>query len=364
MSDQNPVEEQYIPDDEPLAEKPSMKVVPGETERRRDSRSLFAPIVLIAAGVFFLLDNLGIINALDWQAALQYWPVALIFIGLNVLVVQLRRPLGTFLSLLVSLAAVAVFGFLLLRGAPADALRSLGVELPASDLRQESFNLTPGVAETAEVTIRMGNYPALVAAGEGGDLISGTIWTRSGLDMQPGSEGDDHITVEVGELPSGPTLNIAEWSNEDHTWTFFLSPDLPIDLTLDAGNAPLTADLAALTLSDLVIDGGNSATTAALPAGDYDVRIDGGNGRVGVSLPDGPREVRVDGGNGGVDLTLPQGVAARVEYDNGNGGVRVDGRFERVAGNNDEGVYETAGYRAGEGVLLIIETGNGSVRIE
>ena len=357
MSEQSPIPE------EPVTDKPGMKVVPVEAERRRESRSLFAPIVLIAAGVFFLLDNLGLISALDWQSALQYWPLALIFLGLNVLVVQFRRPLGTLLSLLVALAAVVVFGFLLLRGAPADALRSLGVELPASELREEAFNLTPGAAETAEVTIRLGNYPARVQAGDGGDLIAGTIWTRSGLDMTPGSEGDDHITVEVGELPSGPTLNIAEWTNEDHTWSFYLSPDLPIDLTLDAGNAPLTADLAALALSDLFIDGGNSATTAALPSGDYDVRINGGNGRVDVSLPDGAREVRVDGGNGGVDLTLPQGVAARVEYDTGNGGVRVDGRFERVSGDNDEGAYETAGYGSGEGILLIIETGNGGVEI-
>ena len=359
MSEQQPIYE------EPKEEKSSMKVAPASPERRRDSRSAFAPIVLIAAGVFFLLDNLGVIDALDWRAALQYWPLALIFLGLNVLVVQFRRPLGTILSALVALAAVATFGWLLLRGSPVSALRSLGIELPAAaDVREETFALTPGAAETAEVTIRLGNYPARVEDGDGGDLISGTIWTRSGVDMQPGSEGDDHITVEVGELPSGPTFNFGDWTNEDHTWEFFLSPDLPIDLTLDAGNAPLTADLEALTLSYLTIDGGNSSTTAELPGGDYDVRIDGGNGRVDVALPDGAREVRVDGGNGGIDLTLPQGVEARVEYDTGNGGVTVDSRFDRVQGDNDEGVYETAGYSAGEGVLLIIETGNGSVRIE
>jgi hypothetical protein len=350
---------------EPVADRPTMKVVPGEPERRRDSRSLFAPIVLIAGGVLFLLDNLGLIANLNWQAALQYWPVALIFLGLNVLVVQFRRPLGTILSLLVALAAVVVFGFLLVRGAPVDALRSFGIEAPAAaDLREESFNLTPGAAETAEVTIHLGNYPSHIEAGDGADLIAGTIWTRTALDMRPGSEGDSHITVEVGEEPGGLTLNFADWTSEARTWEFFLSPELPIDLTLDAGNAPLTADLAALALSNLVIDGGNSSTTAGLPDGDYDIRIDGGNGRLDVALPaGGGREVRVDGGNGGIDLVLPQGVEARVEYNRGNGGVHVDGRFERVAGDNDEGAYETAGYRAGQGVLLIVETGNGGVSV-
>jgi hypothetical protein len=349
---------------EPVADMPSMKVVPGEPERRRDSRSLFAPIVLIAGGVFFLLDNLGLIANLNWQAALQYWPVALIFLGLNVLAVQFRRPLGTILSLLVALAAVAVFGYLLVRGAPVDTLRSLGIDTPASELREETFAITPGAAKTAEVTIHLGNYPARVAAGDGGDLIAGTIWTRTALDMQPGSEGDSHITVEVGEEPGGLTMNFSDWTSEARTWEFFLSPELPIDLTLDAGNAALTADLAALMLSNLVIDGGNSATTADLPNGDYDIRIDGGNGRLDVALPaNGEGEVRVDGGNGGIDLVLPQGVEARVEYNRGNGGVHVDGRFERVAGDNDEGAYETAGYRAGEGLLLIVETGNGGVSV-
>jgi len=350
---------------EPVADRPTMKVVPGEPERRRDSRSLFAPIVLIAGGVFFLLDNLGLIAGLNWPAALQYWPVALIFLGLNVLVVQLRRPLGTILSLLVALAAVVVFGFLLVRGAPDAALRPFGITLPAAaDLREESFNLTPGAAETAAVTIHLANYPARIEAGDGADLIAGTIWTRTALDMRPGSEGDSHITVEVGEEPGGLMLNVADWTSEARAWQFFLSPDLPIDLTLDAGNAPLTADLAALSLSNLVIDGGNSTTTAALPDGDYDIRLDGGNGRLDVTLPaSGRRDVRVDGGNGGIDLVLPAGVEARVEYNRGNGGVHVDGRFERVAGDNDEGAYETAGYRPGDGVLLIIETGNGGVEI-
>lgn len=83
------------------------------TEPRRGSRSLFAPLALIGLGVIFLLDNLNLVPALDWSAALRYWPLALIFLGLNILVTQVRRPLGTLLSLVVSLAALGVFAYLL-----------------------------------------------------------------------------------------------------------------------------------------------------------------------------------------------------------------------------------------------------------
>lgn len=88
-----------------------------ELPARRDSRSIFAPVVLIGAGVLFLLENIGIVGELDWAAAWRYWPLALIFLGLNVLVVQVRPPLGTALSGVIGLGAVAVLAFLLLGGA-------------------------------------------------------------------------------------------------------------------------------------------------------------------------------------------------------------------------------------------------------
>ena len=332
----------------------------------RSSRSLFAPIVLIAAGVFFLLDNTGVIGGLDWRTALAYWPLALIFLGLNVLVVQLRPPLGTLLSGLVAVAAVAVFGFVMLRGAPAEGpLRGLALPAPR-EMRAESFSIPAGAAETAAVTLELGNLPANVAAGDGTAIAAGTIWTRTGLRTDTSGEGDGHVEVEVGEARGGLTLDPREWATTGQSWEIALSPDLPINLTIDAGNGPTTADLTGLRLSELSIDAGNGQATAALPAGDYDVRLDGGNGHIALALPAaGSRTVRVDGGNGGITLSLPAGVAARVEYEEDNGAVVVDDRFTRVSGDNDEGAYETDDYAtAGERVLVVVDSGNGAVRIE
>lgn len=362
MSEDQPI---YEP---PQEDKPSMKVAPAAPEKRRASRSAFAPIVLIAAGIVFLLNNLGVVGVLDWPAALRFWPLALIFLGLNVLVVQLRPPAGTILSALVGLAAVAVFGTLLLRGAPDGVLRSLGVP-DGPDLKEETFALTPGAAETAGVTLHLSNYPSRIAAGNGDHVVGGTIWTSTGVDMKPSGAGDDRVEVSVGELPGGMVLNPLSWisaPDEGYTWEIDLTPDLPLDLHLDAGNGPVTADLAALTLASLRLDASNGRFTAGLPDGDYDVRMESGNGGVELALPAaGSQTVRLDGGNGRIEISLPQGVEARVEYDTGNGGLTVDGRFERVQGDRDEGVYETAGYSAGgEGVVLIIETGNGSVEID
>jgi hypothetical protein len=71
-------------------------------------------------GVYFLLRNLGIVSDLNWGVAFQLWPLLLIFLGINIIVQQVRRPFGTILSGLVSLTAVTLFGAILL----------FGVELP------------------------------------------------------------------------------------------------------------------------------------------------------------------------------------------------------------------------------------------
>jgi Domain of unknown function (DUF5668) len=50
-----------------------------------------APVVLIALGVIFLLDNLDL---LDFSRALRYWPVALIALGAYMLYLRMSPPSG------------------------------------------------------------------------------------------------------------------------------------------------------------------------------------------------------------------------------------------------------------------------------
>lgn len=352
MSEEKPVQDDLLEEE---------KVIPS----RKQSRSAFAPIVLIAAGVFFLLANLGVVGALDWQTAWRFWPLALIFLGLNVLVVQTRPPLGTALSAIVALAAVSVFGYLLLSGAPDEVMRSIGVSAER-ELHDESFWVPLDGVETAEITIDLSNFPAEIGPLDDGGLIGGTIYTYGELITEFDLD-DGHARYKVGDRSSGFWFDPGEWFNqEERAWTIGLDPGTPIDLTIDAGNGSATAELSQLTLSHLTVDAANGGVSLALPDGDYDMRLDGGNGSIAISLPDsGVREIRVDGGNGGITLQLPDGVEARVEYETGNGSLRVDNRFERVTGDDDEGVYETSDYQVGgEGVLLIVESSNGSVRIE
>ena len=313
----------------------------------KGGRSLLAPLAMITIGVLFLLDNLNVIAPLNWGAALRFWPLALIFAGLNVLAVQVRRPLGTVLSLLVTAAALTVFGYLLLSGSPDDALRGLGLPVGGvSEVRQETFALDAAGVTAAEITLDLANSATVIGPLTGDGLIAGSVWTRGELQVEPEREAEGRIEVVVGvrENPAD-WFDPRTWQEGDtHPWTIDLSPTVPLALRLDTGNGGTTAALEQLNLTALTIDSGNGAVEATLPGGAYDVRVDSGNGRV--------------------VLRLPEGVAARLEYDTGNGALNVDERFERVRGDADEGVYQTADYDAtAESIIIHLDGGNGSVTI-
>lgn len=333
----------------------------------RRARSVFGAVVLVAAGFVFLFINQGLLPAPEWATGLRFWPLILVFLGLDVLVTQLRHPLGTLLSLAVSLAAVAVFGYLLFGGAQDARLQAFGTQRAAAALREETFAVgAEGVAQ-AKIILELSNYRAEVSPLPEGasDLIAGTARLYGELRVEPRSD-EETVTVRVSETGQPLRwLDPTTWNTGDAGWEIGLNRDVPIDLTLDVGNGSAAASLAALRLSRLQLDGGNGALNVRLPDGNYDIAIDGANGATALSLPSaGRQEVTVDGGNGSIRLGLPEGMEARVEFETGSGRVRVDERFRLISGDDDEGVYETAGYAAaGDRVLIVAETGNGTLSI-
>lgn len=94
------------------------------SRRERRHTSLFGPIALIAIGLFFLLNRLNPISDLYWLDVLRLWPLLLVFLGLNVLALQAPRPYDSLFSGGIALAAVVVFGFVLLHGLGA-AIRNM-----------------------------------------------------------------------------------------------------------------------------------------------------------------------------------------------------------------------------------------------
>lgn len=336
---------------------------------KRQNRSLFGPFVLIAIGVYFLLRNMGIVPGdLNWGAVFQLWPLMLVFLGINLLVQQLPRPVGPMLSGLLGVVAVLFFGYILLFGGSSTILGRFGVTAN----EETGWQRAPVVfgrddVETAVVHIEFDNPQAeLFALSDSNALIDGEVSYLGELDFRTernGSEADVFLRTRSDTFS---WLNPSNWGGDGaNKWRIGLSPAVPTDLTLDVGNGATDLNMSKLELTELDIDGGNGSSTITLPGGEYDVEVNAGNGSTKMYLAENGRQtIDIDGDNGSITVYIPATVAARVEFDEGNGGVHVDERFVLVSGDDEDGVWETADYSSATNrVELIIDGGNGSVRV-
>ena len=53
-------------------------------------RGVFWPLLLIALGLIFLLQNFGYISGVSWRAVASLWPLLLVLIGLDIAFARLR----------------------------------------------------------------------------------------------------------------------------------------------------------------------------------------------------------------------------------------------------------------------------------
>jgi hypothetical protein len=309
---------------------------------------------------------MGIVSDLNWGVAFQLWPLFLIFLGLNIIVRQVRRPFGTALSGLVSLTAAAVFGAVLLFGVDLPFLSRFNLQSTV-EYRQETVTVPDNGVETAVISLDFGSLGAEVTGlNNSQNVLEGTLSLAGDLDFQQ-SISDAEAVISVDE----DDFNLW-WSNwlTDETqqpWQIGLSRTVPMELSIDAGSGATDLALDSLLLTDLNVDVGSGVLNMQLPNGDYDVRLESGSGAVLVTLPaNGRQELELDGGSGAIDLFLPPNMEARVELDSGSGRILLDDRFERISGDDEDGIWETSNYdsESENSILLFVDGGSGAISIE
>ena len=315
---------------------------PKKTSAYHHSHSVFWPLLLIGAGVLLLMSNLGYISLPAWSVLWRLWPLTLVAIGIDIIFGRSR--FGSLISGVLILALIA----------GAVALAFFAPNIPFLDkLSQpegwhtEHIEYSLGDIEAATVTIDWTSVPgSLEALVDSPYLISGDITYQGELDFNV-NERRGNADVMVDSHYNGTWFSPSFGSSPDGKWDIGLSPNIPLDLNLDAGSGSCNFDLSGLELSDLYLDSGSGSVTLALPSGSsFDAFIDSGSGSVKISIPDD--------------------VGVRVEIDSGSGSFRPNGRFVFVSGErDDDGVWETENFSTAEyTITLEIDQGSGSITLD
>jgi len=356
----------------------------------RQQRSLFWPVLLIGVGIVLLLSQLGVIAAISWGLLLRFWPVLLIIAGLDLLLGRRAPILGTLLGILVLALVLGLLAF-----GPAAGwlnLQRSDWDLPSlnvlTEVRHSRLEEPIDGARDARVTLDLGMYRTEVDASADDDLLLEAEVDYFGQ-MRFDVIGKATRTILLDEVATG-----INWSSVtgDHRWDIGLSPEVPMELTVDVGSGPVELNLERLNLTELALDGGSGSIAASLPFGDYNVSADLGSGSASIDLPEGSDVVmRLETGSGMVDLRvgdaadlnltavdlgsgsftvrIPEdsGVRLRVR-DDGSGAVVVPSEMDKVKGSakSKEGTWETDRFdRADHQVIIdVYDMGSGSLRIQ
>ncbi|MDX1687538.1 MAG: DUF5668 domain-containing protein [Candidatus Promineifilaceae bacterium] len=334
-----------------------------ETRERGRRPSLFGPIMLIALGLFLLLSELNLLTDLHWGDLLRLWPLYLIFLGLNLLVLQVPRPLGTILSGGVALTAAAVAGFILLVGLPGS-----GGILNLEGWQSREISFAADDVTSAVMDLEIGPPGAnLYALQDSNDLIAGTVIYHNELQFDQDREGG-RVTVTLNPDDGSVSLWLPEWlttgdADDEGRSELGLSPDVPLTLSLTAAAGSSEFDLRELALEELSVDVAAGEATVFLPDGDYDVEMETSAGSTTVTLPQaGEQRVEVAVNAGSAVLELPAGREARVEVDQALSGFENEhADLQRVGSDN---VWQTAGYEdSSEPITIILHISVGSVTL-
>ncbi len=368
--------------------------IPPSERGRHGYRSLFWPIILIGAGIVWLLFNLGIIPPEGFSVLFRLWPLILIVIGLDIIFGRQSAVLGA----LIGLAAVAVMVAAMIVGPSrgwAGPARFFGVPvtLGSAEVVTDQIAEPLGEAVSAEIRLDLSQWPARVYPLSGSvNLIEAEIVRFANQPPILDVSGTRNRSLRLG-VRDGFNFIGLDFVSQTREWSIGLSPAVPINLTVDVSSGRAVLDLNGLNLTALTINGGSGRTELTLPGAGrpYSAYIDVSSGSFQIDIPTGAQvDIEVDGGSGSLDMAIaevasvnasidggsgsitfdvPDQAAVRViVLDSGSGSVNLSGlRQVDNGGDNDDdtGTWETAGFSNSPNPIILIfeDLGSGSVTV-
>lgn len=246
-------------------------------ERKQERRvGIVGPLILIALGVIFLLNNLGVLDWSLWAILLRLWPILLVAAGLD-LMVGWRSVWGSLLALVLTLAVLAGVLWISEAGFTAQgAMDTVEISQPLEDVRRAEIVIDPGVG-----TLRIDSLA------DSRSLVEGTVQAgdEGALTRSFSAEGDTGTFELRTDASSFPPLAIG-WTGQ-RLWALQLNETVALNLETHLGVGEMDLDLTGLDLDALTVDQGLGQATVILPEeGEFEGEIDGAIGQTIVVIPE------------------------------------------------------------------------------
>lgn len=190
---------------------------------------LFSSLLFIGLGTLFLMANLGYANLNNWHFLLRYWPIIIIAIGLDILF-PLRNLMVSIIGLI--LAAALIVGIVYLSNntqtAASQPVTQETLAIPAENASQADINL-----QLTAGTMDIGSQA------DPENILQGTLnlVDRSQVFQNRYQDGKTaYVTLKSNGVQFMRIRN-EQLSFQDSHWQLDLNPDLPstVDSVLVAG---------------------------------------------------------------------------------------------------------------------------------
>jgi len=242
----------------------------------RPGRGVFWPLLLIALGLIFLLQNFGFISGVSWLAVASLWPLLLVLIGLDIAFAR-RWPLPT---LAVEIAVIAA-GLALVAYSPN---LSPGVFVFGdSNGTGETDVAVPRGATQLNLTLNGGATRSYHVAGGASQLVEAHS-ANPDLRLRVTGASSGRADVRLDQLSSGFFHPIDAGDIEIR-----LASDVPTSLTINVGAGEFDVDLSDVHVTDARVNVGASSMRFVVPkpSGDVAIRMNGGASNIVLVVPDG-----------------------------------------------------------------------------
>jgi hypothetical protein len=272
-----------------------------ETPQRRRGFSLFG-LLLVALGVVLLLNTTGALPFSIWPELFSYWPVLLVLIGLKIILAPRAPLISAGLIVLAMVGTVTAAYFSIPEHEYDEPGRVTYVEpLADTEILHLGMGFVGGKVELMSDPGGGSSSPRLFAA-DFNNHPARVIHDRIGRSTRIYLSTDGPVvrfSNDDGYAQDSPGPDAYEREHGFYLgglvdWRLMISPDVAVELEINAGAADLDLDLQDLNVRRLIVGSGASDIRILLPA------------------TAGQTHVEIASGATDVEIVVPEGVAARI----------------------------------------------------